>query len=38
MFVSLFGKDPIDMIKNRLANGKITVEEYNTLKKALQRE
>jgi len=38
MFGSLFGKDPIDVVRNRLANGEITVEEYNQLKKALQRE
>ena len=38
MFGSLFGKHPIDVIKNRLANGEITIEEYDSLKKALQRE
>jgi len=38
MFGSLFGKHPIDVVKNRLANGEITIEEYDSLKKALQRE
>jgi len=38
MFGSLFGKDPIDVVRNRLANGEITIEEYNQLKKTLQRE
>ena len=38
MFGALLGKDPIDVINNRLARGEITVEEYNQLKKALQRE
>ena len=38
MFGSLFGKDPIDVVKNRLAKGEITIEVYNSLKKALQRE
>ena len=38
MFGVLLGKDPIDVIKNRLARGEITVEEYDHLKKALQRE
>ncbi len=38
MFGALLGKDPIDVIKNRLARGEITVEEYDHLKKALQRE
>ena len=38
MFGALLGKDPIDIIKNRLARGEITVEEYDHLKKALQRE
>jgi len=36
MFGSLFGKDPIDVVKNRLANGKITIEEYSRLKKVLE--
>jgi len=36
VFGSLFGKDPIDMIKNKLVNGEITNEEYNNLKKALE--
>jgi len=36
VFGSLFGKDPIDMIKNKLVNGEITIEEYNSLKKALE--
>jgi len=38
MFGALLGRDPIDVIKNRLARGEITVEEYDHLKKALQRE
>ncbi len=38
MFGALLGKDPIDVVKNRLANGEITIEEYNQLKKTLQRE
>ena len=38
MFGSLFGKDPIDVVKNRLANGEITVEEYDNLKKALEQK
>jgi len=38
MFGALLGKDPIDVIKNRLARGEITVEEYDHLKIALQRE
>jgi len=38
VFGSLFSKDPIDVVKNRLANGEITVEEFDNLKKALQRE
>jgi len=38
MFGALLSKDPIDVIKNRLAHGEITVEEYDHLKKALQRE
>ncbi len=38
MFSALLGKDPIDVIKNRLARGEITVEEYDHLKNALQRE
>jgi len=37
MFGALLGKDPIDVIKNRLARGEITVDEYDHLKKALQR-
>ena len=36
VFGSLFGKDPIDMIKNKLVNSEITIEEYNSLKKALE--
>jgi len=36
VFGSLFGKDPIDMIKNKLVNGEITNEDYNNLKKALE--
>ena len=36
MFGALLGKDPIDVVKNRLARGKITVEEYNQLTKALE--
>ena len=38
MFGVLLGKDPIDVIKNRLARGEITMEEYDHLKKALQKE
>jgi len=37
MFGSLFGKDPIDVVKNRLANSEITIEEYICLKKALEQ-
>ena len=36
VFGSLFGKDPIDMIKNKLVNSEITNEDYNNLKKALE--
>jgi len=38
MFGALLGKDPIVVIKNRLARGEITVEEFDHLKIALQRE
>jgi len=38
MFGVLLGKDPIDVIKNRLARGEITMEEYDHLKKALQKK
>ena len=38
MFGSLFSKDPMDIVKNRLAQGEITVEEFIQLKKALQKE
>jgi len=38
MFGALLGKDPIDVIKNRLAHGEINVVEYDHLKKVLQRE
>jgi len=38
MFGSLFGRDPIDVVKNRLANGEITIVEYNQLKKALEQK
>jgi len=38
MFGALLGKDPIYVIKNRLARGEITVDEYDHLKKALQSE
>lgn len=38
MFGSLLGEDPIDVVKNRLANGNITVEEYDNLKKALEKK
>ena len=34
--VSVVIRDPIDVVKNRLARGKITVEEYNQLTKALE--
>ncbi len=38
MFGALLSKDPMNVVKNRLARGEITVDEYNQLKKALQKE
>jgi len=35
MFSTILGNKPMDLIQNRLANGEITISEYNNLKKAL---
>ena len=37
MFGALHWNNPEDVIKNRLAHGEISVEEYSTLKRALQK-
>ncbi|MFB5611367.1 MAG: hypothetical protein ACE5RT_06120, partial [Nitrosopumilaceae archaeon] len=37
MFSALHWNRPEDVIKNRLAHGEITVKEYSTLKKALEK-
>ena len=35
MFSTILGNKPMDLIQNRLANGEITIIEYNELKKTL---
>ena len=35
---SIIYNDPLDIIKSRLAKGEITLEEYNNLKKALNKK
>jgi len=35
MFGSLLGNSPMDIIKNRLAHGEISINQYTRLKKAL---
>jgi len=37
VFATLHWNNPEDVIKNRLAHGEISVKEYSTLKRALQR-
>ena len=38
VFGAILNNNPEDVIKNRLAQGEITVSEYNNLKKALRRK